>query len=504
MQKFILIRGHQGSGKSTFAEQKIAEFKKEFPNGEIIHIENDLLLTDENGVYHWTPERIEKAVQIGQTAMKTAFEKARANPNLDILVINSNTNQKSSSCIHLLQSARKKGLVTEIYRLHNFFDNVHNVKRDDVLSAYVKLNNNQLRDEIHIDPIRPMSDDIKANIEKMSQFNNKKELPFDENRQSYITDDYLKYGKRNFIIKQSKTYPELFVLKYKRDVFFNNTFDNALLEMRGLVLDKYNNIIVRPFKKVFNYSERIAKKSKYPISIDDNHLVDVVLKVNGFLGVCTYVALDETHPSYHAEFNHQVLYSTTGSLDSDFAKMNEIHCQKYEMLFKQYPNHTFLFEITDEKDVHIIKEVFGETLIGIIDVATGRQFDENELNAIADTFNAEQNAIGSGITINRPQMITAMPFGELKALLKTVEHEGFMVFDSQTKEMLFKLKSPYYLISKFLGRSNATNLGRKLDKRPVDEEYYPLIDYIKDNKEKFNQLSELDKIAFIQEFLGRL
>ena len=29
MQKFILLRGHQGSGKSTFAEQKIAEFQKE-------------------------------------------------------------------------------------------------------------------------------------------------------------------------------------------------------------------------------------------------------------------------------------------------------------------------------------------------------------------------------------------------------------------------------------------------------------------------------------------
>ncbi|STZ07265.1 RNA ligase [Moraxella caprae] len=504
MQKFILIRGHQGSGKSTFAEQKIAEFKKEFPNGEIVHIENDKLLIDENGVYHWTSKRVEQAIKINDETMKTAFKKAKENPSLDMLIVNSNTNQKSSSCIHLLQSARKKGLVTEIYRLHNFFDNVHNVKRADVLSAYVKLNNNQLRDEIHIEPIRPMSDDIKSDIEKMSQFDNKKELPFDENRQSYISDEYLKYGKRNFIIKQSKTYPELFVLKYKRDVFFNNTFDNALLEMRGLVLDKYNNIIVRPFKKVFNYSERIAKKSKYPISIDDNHLVDAVLKVNGFLGVCTYVALDETHPSYHASFNHQVLYSTTGSLDSDFAKMNKAHCEKYEPLFKQYPNHTFLFEITDEKDVHIIKEVFGETLIGIIDVASGRQFDENELNAIADKFNAEQNAIGSGITITRPQMIKSIAFGELKALLKTVEHEGFMVFDNASKEMLFKLKSPYYLISKFLGRSNATNLGRKLDKRNVDEEYYPLIDYIKDNKEKFNQLSELNKIAFIQEFLGRL
>ncbi|STZ64267.1 RNA ligase [Moraxella lacunata] len=504
MQKFILIRGHQGSGKSTFAEQKIAEFKTQFPNGEIVHIENDKLLIDENGVYHWTPERIEKAVQIGQTAMKTAFEKAKANPNLDMLVINSNTNQKSSSCIHLLQSARKKGLVTEIYRLHNFFDNVHNVKRADVLSAYIKLNNNQLRDEIHIEPIRPMSDDIKTDIEKMSQFDNKKELPFDENRQSYISDEYLQYGKRNFIIKQSKTYPELFVLKYKREIFFNNRFDNALLEMRGTVIDKYNNIIVRPFKKVFNYSERISKNSKYPIKISDDTLVDAVLKVNGFLGLCTYVELDESHPSYQASFNKKVLYSTTGSLDSDFAKMNKTHCQKYEPLFKQYPNHTFLFEITDEKDVHIIKEIFGETLIGMIDVASGRQFDEDEINAIADKFNAEQEKLNTGIKITRPQIIKSIPFGELKILLKTVEHEGFMVFDSASKEMLFKLKSPYYLISKFLGRSKASNLGRKLDKRQVDEEYYPLIDYIKDNQENFNQLSELDKIAFIQEFLGRL
>ncbi|MDO4895970.1 MAG: RNA ligase [Moraxella sp.] len=503
MQKFILIRGHQGSGKSTFADEKIAEFKKDYPNGEIVHIENDKLLTDENGVYHWSPERIDKAVRMGQSMMKNAFDKAKSNPNLDILVINSNTNQKSSSCIHLLQSARKRGLVTEIYRLHNFFDNVHNVKRADVLSAYVKLNNNKLRDEIHIEPIYPMSDDIKQELEKISTFNNQ-DIPFDENRQSYISDEYLQYGKRNFIIKQSKTYPELFVLKYKRDVFFNNTFDNALLEMRGTVIDEYHNIIVRPFKKVFNYNERIAKKSKYPITIDDSHLVDAVLKVNGFLGVCTYVDLPETHPNHHASFNKKVLYSTTGSLDSNFAKMNKDHCEKYEPLFKQYPNHTFLFEITDEKDVHIIKETFGETLIGIIDVASGRQFSESEIDDIANAFNAKQAKLGNDIKIIRPNIIKNITFGELKKLLKNVEHEGFMVFDSASQELLFKLKSPYYLISKFLGRSNAGNIGRKLDKRHVDEEYYPLIDYIKENKEMFNNLSELDKITFIQDFLKQI
>ena len=38
---------------------------------------------------------------------------------------------------------------------------------------------------------------------------------------------------------------------------------------------------MRPFKKVFNYSERIAKGSRYPIRISDERLVDAVVKVNG-------------------------------------------------------------------------------------------------------------------------------------------------------------------------------------------------------------------------------
>ena len=76
-----------------------------------------------------------------------------------------------------------------------------------------------------------------------------------------------------------------------------------------------------------------------------------------------------------------------------------------------------------------------------------------------------------------------------------------MVFDAHTQEMLFKLKSPYYLVSKFLGRSNENNLERKLNKRHVDEEYYPLIDHIRAHQATFNALTELEKIAFIQQFL---
>ena len=495
MHLFILIRGHQGAGKSTFAREKIAEFKQQYPQAHIFHIENDIEMTDENGVYHFSSENLAKAQAKGQATLKMACRLGQQQPNTPILIVHSNTNQKSSACLALLHMARKHGFATEIYRLHNFYPNLHHVRESDVLAAYIKLNQNPLRDEIHVPAQQPISAAQQALVQQMMALK-QHPLTFDKSQQTFVTAEYLRLGQRDFTMKAARCYPQLRVLKYKRHVFYDNRFDDALLEMRGLILDEHNRIIVRPFKKVFNYSERIAKNSPYPLHIDDEHLVDAVVKVNGFLGCCTYVDLPPSHPSHQAAFNRQTLYSTTGSLDSDFAHMTRTHCQAYEALFQQYPNHTFLFEITDANDVHIIRENLGETLIGVIEVATGRQWSEAELDQVAKEFNAQHTA-----HITRPAIIKNLTFGALKQHLKEVKHEGFMVFDAHTQEMLFKLKSPYYLVSKFLGRSNENNLERKLNKRHVDEEYYPLIDHIRAHQATFNALTELEKIAFIQQFL---
>lgn len=492
MQKFILLRGHQGSGKSTFAEQKIAEFQKEFPNAQIVHIENDKELTDENGVYRFSREALAQAQQKGMVVLKNTLKFGQQHKQNPILIINSNTNQKANACRSLLDLAKKFGFETEVYRLHNFYPNLHNVPENDVLAAYFRLNQNRVKGEIHVPAEQPISAAQQAAIDKIGKFH-RMPLDFDETQQTYVTRRFLQCGQRDFTAKTSKKYPELRVLKYRSSVFYENRFNDALLEMRGLVVDAHGRIIVRPFKKVFNYSERIAKNSKYPIEISENHLVDAVVKVNGFLGVCTHVCLPENHPSFGAAFQAKMLYSTTGSLDSGFAEMVQSHCSRYENIFMDYPNHTFLFEICDPSDVHIIREEFGATLIGIVEVATGRQWREDELDNLAAQHG-----------LKRPKTIKNITFGALQALLKTVEHEGFMVFDAESKEMLFKLKSPYYLISKFLGRSKSDNLGRKLDKRQVDEEFYPLIDHIAENKAYFNELGELEKIAFIQEFLQKV
>ena len=139
MQKFILIRGHQGSGKSTFAEQKAAEFKAQYPDAEVVRIENDVFITDEYGEYRWSGEAVDKAQKRGNALMTETLRLGRQNPNRNILIINSNTNQKASRCRHLLDLAKKSGFETEVYRLHNFYPNLHGVKEHDVLAAYIKL-----------------------------------------------------------------------------------------------------------------------------------------------------------------------------------------------------------------------------------------------------------------------------------------------------------------------------------------------------------------------------
>ena len=105
MQKFILLRGHEGSGKSTFAQQKIAEFQRDFPNAHIVHIDNDLALTDTNGHYHFDFERFAQAHRDNMARQQAALEQGQREPNRPMLIINANPNQKSKTCQTQIQAA---------------------------------------------------------------------------------------------------------------------------------------------------------------------------------------------------------------------------------------------------------------------------------------------------------------------------------------------------------------------------------------------------------------
>ena len=193
MQKFILLRGHQGSGKSTFAQEKIKAFQKEYPDAEIVHIENDLLMTDENGNYQFTVEGIEQAQRKGQTMMLNACKRAKQNPQQPMLIINSNTNQKGSACIHLMQQRANTAWRWKSIACITSTPITTASKEADVLAAYIKLNNNRLREEIHVEAIQPMNAETAALIEEMQQFK-QHELDYDEAQQTWVTENTCAWG----------------------------------------------------------------------------------------------------------------------------------------------------------------------------------------------------------------------------------------------------------------------------------------------------------------------
>lgn len=152
MQKFILLRGHEGSGKSTFALAKIAEFVRDYPNATVVHIDNDHALTDEQGNYHFDFEKFALAHQQNMLRQNETFELGKREPQRDILLINANPNQKAKTCHKFIEQAQTHGFVVEIYRLHHFYPNVHGVSENDVRQSYARLNANPVAGERHIFP----------------------------------------------------------------------------------------------------------------------------------------------------------------------------------------------------------------------------------------------------------------------------------------------------------------------------------------------------------------
>lgn len=171
MQKLLIIRGHSGSGKTTFAKQKIIEFNQEYPDSWIFHIENDHYLT-ENGQYHWTPKRFKLAQKQATQALRTAFLNVKQSPSQHILIIISNVGINRSRIQQWISHASELAMTIEIYRLQNFFHNQHQVSLNKILKMYIALQNAPLDNEILIPPIKPAG---KALQDRLAQLKLKQE-----------------------------------------------------------------------------------------------------------------------------------------------------------------------------------------------------------------------------------------------------------------------------------------------------------------------------------------
>lgn len=298
----------------------------------------------------------------------------------------------------------------------------------------------------------------------------------------FMVNDLIEQG-----LVKKKTYTDgefagLSVLKYTKKVFFNNLWnkDPRLVDCRGMVVDSEDNIIVWPFTKVFNLYENNTK-------VDRDKIVIAPRKINGFM--CA-VSL----------YNGKPIYSTTGSLDSDFAKMAKFMIED-RMLpeFEFEEGFTYIFEICHPDDPHIIREDIGVYLIGIRDHGTGKMLSEKILDSITECGG-----------FYRPEWQIAQ-FDYIKILSKTCKHEGFMIIDYETGETLCKLKSNHYLSKKAimrLGQSKVEGMFKNPDKfkERIDEEFYGLVDFIVKtvDKEQWKYYSDQQRRTFIENYFEEI
>lgn len=254
------------------------------------------------------------------------------------------------------------------------------------------------------------------------------------------------------LVKQKRYDNGLSVFKYTREVFYKALWneDPLLLEARGMVLDDDGNKVIWPFTKVFNHHENGTE-------LDLDTVVIAPRKVNGFMASVRY-------------WNGELIVSTTGTLDSDFVAIARKHIEKLNTV-EMDEELTYLFEICDPSDPHIVEETDGAWLIGARSMNTGKMMTEKWLDQEAHYIKAL-----------RPEVFCGT-FREVLELLQDCKHEGYMVRLAGTEETVMKLKSPHYLAKKFLMRMGQKKVdfmftNKEEFLKTIDEEFYGIVHYI--------------------------
>ena len=294
-------------------------------------------------------------------------------------------------------------------------------------------------------------------------------------------------------MKESVTYPGLFVLKYKRKVFYSGNWNRYLEKCRGLVVDKDFNIIIHPFDKIYNYG--IEKNA--PV-LNDDEVVLAVKKYNGFMAAAS-------------KYKGEIIVSTTGSLDSDYAKLAS------EMITPWFnkgllDDETYMFEICHHSDPHIIPEKEGIYFLGqrpnyinshINHARTLHNIMSSDQKGVFSKLYKEFDADSNTFQKAFYPLPTLTTLGELKERVKKVKTEGYVFYTVDGKSS--KIKSPYYLFLKFLARCSKTEkLLHKDAKKNLPEEFYPVIDDVQANIEEFTLLSEQDRLYLIRNIFEKL
>lgn len=228
-------------------------------------------------------------------------------------------------------------------------------------------------------------------------------------------------------LAKKKINGNLVTYKYTKKVMYDYLWKQHpnTLECRGHTYDlTTGKLVIAAPRKSFNYLE-----DGWWSDVELDTPVVLYKKYNGFM--CTVAVHD-----------NQLVFATTGTTDSDYVKMaRQCFIEEEQLAIDSlYPNCTYLYEIVDENNPHIVHEEIGAKYLGYRDNETGvfHPFNQDALNI-------------DGISTT---------LGEAIEMLNEVRHEGFMCYRADDMSQVCKLKSPYYIGKKKLMRANPTLVDR--------------------------------------------
>lgn len=286
------------------------------------------------------------------------------------------------------------------------------------------------------------------------------------------------------------------VYKYSKQTFWDNRWGESpwLLKARGIVLDAGGRIVSHPFDKCFNYLENGTGQN-----IADDTPIVAVLKLNGFLGICS------AHPLKKGE----LLVHTQGGFGGEFVEyireyLHQPRTRGMVGRFLSKNDVTLMFEVLHPSDPHIIE--YPESMMGLhlLGVRGKNEYDQPWAEEQVDAAALEMG-------LPRPQW-ERTTFGKLRSRIKNDRGEGYMVREDTPEQMhLLKWKSPYYLTTKFLGRLSSKRIahlyGNPTDfKKTVDEEFFVLVDTITQaiDRDSFLAMSNEERVGFVRELIDKL
>ena len=227
--------------------------------------------------------------------------------------------------------------------------------------------------------------------------------------------DLIQKDPYNIIVKENGNYT---LLKYNQ---LSSDFKSPIVRAcRGIILDKFNNVVCFPFYKFFNYGEDNADAIDWESAKVQEKIDGSLIKVwydyfwhvstNGSISA-SEAPLNDTGKTYRDLFD-EVINSI------DFGKLNK--------------NNTYMFELVSPENQVVV------------------YYPETRIYHIATRDNITFEEIEEDIGVTKPKLYNFNSLDDLIEFSKTLskDEEGFVVVDKNYNRI--KVKSPQYLMAHYL------------------------------------------------------